>query len=80
MTEVLVLQHFRRETLGTIAAALERRGVALIDTVFVHLPPRRFPGLGVVFETPRVARTLDRFPRASLLVAHAVWLVGAKVR
>lgn len=73
-------RRLRRDMPSRLAAALESRGIAPIDRIAVYLPPRRFPRLGLLFETQLLARTFQQFPRASLLVAHAVWLVGRRAR
>ncbi len=44
----------------------------------VYLPPRRLPGLGWCVGSWLVSGVLDRLRPASLLLAHAIWLVGQK--
>lgn len=57
---------------------LEERGLEVVGTVPVYLPPRRWPQLGQVFDRPITARLGGMIPGCSDAVAHAFWFVGRK--
>ena len=59
---------------------LERRGLRLVQTIGVYLPPRGLPRLGWVLDRHIVVALLERIPGARLLTAHAFWAVAEKTR
>jgi SAM-dependent methyltransferase len=57
---------------------LKQRAIRPVRRVGVYLPPRSFPKLGRLLDRPGVTRLLEGMPGASLLGAHAFWLLGQK--
>ena len=61
-----------------IAQWLAQRDIRLTRRIAVHLPPRRYPALGRVFDSRTARWLLDTVSAGTLLTAHAFWLVGEK--
>lgn len=68
----------RRNSPFQVRGWLEQRDIQILRRVGIYLPPRRFPGMGRIFDLPGVTWLLEETPGVSVVLAHAFWLVGRK--
>jgi SAM-dependent methyltransferase len=57
---------------------LEAHEITVLRRFALYLPPRRWPTLGRLLDAPGVRHLIERTPGATMVGAHAFWLLGQK--